>query len=157
MNGWMRDAAALIVIAATATASGAAAVDIEISDPWARASIGTARPGVAYMRIENRSEEPAVLTGVETAVAERPELHRTVVRDGQVRMRPVEDLEISAGSSAVLAPGGLHVMLIGLNRELDEGDSFKLALRFADGDAHFITVPVLPIGARGSDDAEKGQ
>lgn len=157
MTGWMLGAVAIASLVTTATAGGAAAADIEISDPWARASVGTARPGVACMRIENRSEEPAVLTGVATAVAERPELHHTVVRDGQVRMRPVEDLKISAGGSAALAPGGLHVMLVGLKRELDEGDSFQLTLRFADGDAYSVTVPVVSIGARGPGDADKGQ
>lgn len=157
MNGWIRGATAIALLAATTAAGRAAAGDIEISDPWSRASIGTERPGVAYMRIENRGKDPAVLTGVETAVAERPELHRTVVRDGQVRMRPVEHLEISAGDLAALAPGGLHVMLVGLNRELDEGDSFQLTLRFADGAAYSVKVPVLPIGARGPGDADKAQ
>ncbi|RME79647.1 MAG: copper chaperone PCu(A)C, partial [Chloroflexi bacterium] len=57
-------------------------------------------------------------------------------------MKPVEKIVIPAGESAVLQPGGLHVMLIGLQRELKKGDSFTLTLRFEKSPPQTVNVTV---------------
>jgi len=50
-----------------------------------------------------------------------------------MRMSPVENIEIPAKSQAKLEPGGLHVMLIGLKRELKPDEKIKLKLQFEKG------------------------
>jgi hypothetical protein len=58
-----------------------------------------------------------------------------------MRMRPVDAVEVPAGGEAVLEPGGLHVMLIGLKAPLEEGDSFALRLVFEDaGEVEVVTT-----------------
>lgn len=145
----LRLAAAVLFGAAWLPATPATAANVAVCKPWARASVGTTRPGVAYLTLENTGAAPIVLTGVETPVATRPELHESVVEDGRAEMRRVKELRIAPGESVTLAPGGLHVMLIDLQGPLEEGRRFELTLRFDDGTSRTVTVPILSIGARG--------
>src|SRR3546814_12922879 len=97
--------------------------------PWARASIGTARPAAAYGTLVNTGSEAMRLVAVETPVAGRAETHRTV-RDGDVmRMEPAEIVEVPAGAQVEFAPGGLHILLMDLKQPLNQGDSFPMPLK----------------------------
>ena len=51
--------------------------DVVVENAWSRASIGTKRPGVAYMTITNSGDEPMTLTGLESKVSGMPQIHRT--------------------------------------------------------------------------------
>ena len=62
-----------------------------------------------------------------------------------MRMRPVKDIEIKAKGEAALKPGSLHIMLIGLKKELKEGDSVAITLGFEDGSSKKVEVPVRQI------------
>ncbi len=57
-------------------------------------------------------------------------------------MRPVEAIPVAAGGTVTLAPGGLHMMLIGLRQALKPGDSFPLTLRFEKAGPVETTVKV---------------
>lgn len=149
----MRGHAALLLLTAglglalPATAQDKSAIETE--RPWARASIGTARPAAAYGTLVNTGSEAMRLVAVETPVAGRAEAHRTV-RDGDVmRMEPAEIVEVPAGAQVEFAPGGLHIMLMDLKQPLNKGDSFPMTLRFDSGEAIELTVPVLGPGSRG--------
>lgn len=88
----------------------------------------------AYFRLANGTTSPDTLLAVETAAASALELHETIEREPGVRgMRPVGPIPVASGEVVVLAPGGLHVMLIRLTRPLAEGDTLALRLRFASG------------------------
>jgi len=63
-------------------------------------------------------------------VAERAELHRMEMKNGVMSMHPEGPLPLAAGDTVTLAPGGLHLMLIGLKRPLKSGDRFPLTLGF---------------------------
>lgn len=101
---------------------------------------GELGPGVAYFTVVN--DGPADrLIGLATASCRSPELHRTELVDGRARMVEVAGgLEVPAGGRVELAPGGLHVMLVGLRRDLVPGESFELELRFER--AGTVRVPV---------------
>ncbi len=132
--------------------AGAVAQDkpaIAIERPWARASIGTARPSAAYMTIVNLGAKPARLTRVESPVARRAEVHRTVKRGDIMSMAPAGPVEVPPGERVTLAPGGLHIMLMGLKRPLRKGGVFRLTLRFAGNRAIDVRVPIMGPGARG--------
>jgi periplasmic copper chaperone A len=58
------------------------------------------------------------------------ELHQTVDEDGMTRMRRVDGIDVQADESVRLEPGGLHLMLIDVNRRVVRGDSVELRLRF---------------------------
>jgi copper(I)-binding protein len=114
-------------------ALGARAEDggpIMASDAWARPSLAGARNGVAYLTLTNHGGAPDRLIGASTPVAERAELHRDEVKDGIMSMRPAGPLAIEPGDMVTLAPGGLHLMLMGLKQPLKPGDRFALTLTF---------------------------
>ncbi len=99
--------------------------------------------GAVYMTIENNADDDDRLVAAETEVAGAVELHNVNMVEGVMQMREVEGgIEIPAGESAtvVLEPGGLHVMLIGLNQALEVGDTFDVELDFEQ--AGTITVEV---------------
>jgi len=84
--------------------------DVVIEDAWSRASIGTSRPGVAYMTLRNTGAEPVVVTGLRTDLAMMPMIHATTTdAQGVTRMSHMDEVEIAAGEAVALAPGGLHV------------------------------------------------
>jgi len=62
-------------------------------------------------------------------------------------MRPVEKIQVAPGEPTVLKPGGLHVMLIGLEAPLKEGESFPLTLTFQQAGKTEVTVSVESVGA----------
>ena len=126
-----------LVLWATGCADDAPpAPDLAVRDAWVREAgapvVGEAPVNsAAYMTIENRGDAADRLLDVDAAIARRVELHRTVVDDrGMAIMRPVEVVHVPAGETAELRPGGLHVMLLGLDSELTSGDTIELVLRF---------------------------
>ena len=129
-------------------AGGAPAADVAqvgtvtIHEPWARASIGNAPNSAAYMILETTGQEPDRLVASSTPVAEQAELHSHVMDDGIARMRPVDAVEVAPGAPTVLAPGGLHIMLIGLKQKLAPGDSVPLTLVFEQAGEITIEAPV---------------
>ncbi len=119
--------------------------EVTLLDGWVRATTGaedTSMTG-AFMRIENTTDRQITLAGASADVAARAEIHEMVMQDGAMVMQPLEGgLEIAAGETAVLQPGGNHVMLMGLDRPLAPGDEVTVTLQFADGSTQESTFPV---------------
>jgi len=133
----------IAALAGSAPAADAAQVGpVRIHEPWARASIGSAPNSAAYMTLETTAEEPDRLVASRSPVAERTELHSHVMDGGVARMRPVDAVEVAPGTPTVLAPGGLHLMLIGLKQKLAPGDSVPLTLVFEHAGEITIEAPV---------------
>ncbi len=111
---------------------------LRVEGAWARPAMkmgGSAERGATtalFLTLVNEGGKADRLVGAETAVAEVVELHRTQIDEqGVMRMRPVEGgLEVPAGGRVELKPGGYHLMLLGLTRDLAVGDRFRLTLRF---------------------------
>ena len=105
--------------------------DLVIDHPWARATAPQQANGGAYLTITNAGTTPDRLLEAQSSVADRVELHtHDVDSAGVMRMREVDAIEIPAGEATALRPGGLHVMLIGLEDRLIEGEQFPLTLVF---------------------------
>ena len=120
-----------------------------VSHPWARASAPTARNGAAYMRIESAPGAKDRLLGARSPVAETVEIHETTVTDGIARMRRVLEIGIASDHPVDLAPGGMHMMLLGLKSPLKEGDLFPLILTFEKAGDVAVDVIVEAPGAMG--------
>ena len=143
-------ALALLTGAPPVLAGGDAVV---IEGAWSRASIGTSRPGVAYMTLQNTGDAPVTVTGLRTELAMMPMIHTsTTDAQGVNRMSHLEQVEIAAGETVALEPGGLHVMLMDLQRPMIEGESFTLSLILADGEEITVEVPIRSMAARGPAD-----
>ncbi len=123
---------------------------IVVEGAWARASIGTNRPGASYMTVRNTGVDPVVLIGLETPLAMMPTIHETKTKaNGVSSMSLVGDIVIPPGGAVSLKPGGLHAMLMQLQTPMVKGESFLLTLTFADGGSVAVDVPILSISARG--------
>jgi hypothetical protein len=113
---------------------------IKVMAPFARASIPN---GAVYMRLMTEGDADDRFISAETDVAETVELHETKMDENEVmRMSPIDAVELPAGGSATLEPGGIHVMLMGLQAELATGDTFELTLNFEQSGSQTIEVEV---------------
>jgi copper(I)-binding protein len=85
--------------------------------------------GAVYMNITNTGAADK-LVKAQTDVADTVELHTVIEEDGVMQMRPVPGIDVPANGSVQLKPGGFHVMLIGVNKELESGDKITVKLTF---------------------------
>ncbi|MEM0910538.1 MAG: copper chaperone PCu(A)C [Pseudomonadota bacterium] len=108
---------------------------VEISDAWARATFATAKTGAGYFKITNNGEKSIALisASVSETVATMVELHETVMADGMMQMRELEDgIPIAVGETVVFQPGGRHLMFLGLSQGLTADTAFDVTLSFSD-------------------------
>ena len=142
--------AALMFASGAAMPAIAGSEDVVVEDAWARASIGVNRPGAAYMTIRNTGDEAVTLTGIRTDLAMMPDIHRTSTNaEGVSSMARADEIEIAPGATVSLEPGGLHAMLMRLQRPMVEGENFSMTLDFSDGSEITVEIPILGITARG--------
>ena len=95
----------------------------------------------AFMKVHNHTDEPAILVGVESPVADRVEIHQTTMDEGVARMEKLEKVSIPAGETLVLAPKGIHVMLFEPSA-LTEGRAVPMELEFVSGQRVSTTATV---------------
>lgn len=114
---------------------------LTVKDAWARPA-AAGENGAAYFIINNPSSEADTLLSAQTDVAGMAELHKSTMSDGVMSMEAQENVPISAKSTVEFAPGGLHVMLMGLKNDLKVGDLFSLTLNFEKAGAVVVSVEV---------------
>jgi len=133
----------------TTTFAASTTQNIIVDDIRARPSLGMAKNSAAFFTAHNNTDKDNKLMSAAGDVAKKIQLHNHLRENGMFKMRRVDSIAMPAHGEAKLAPGGYHVMLIGLNRKLKIGDTFKLKLTFANGETQTITVPVMKIGGHG--------
>lgn len=152
--------AAALIVSAGAIQSAFAQTDqigaLSITDPWTRATPPRAQSAGGFVTIDNAGDEPDRLIGATSSIAGRVELHEMRMADGTMLMRPVKDgIALPSGDRVTLAPGGLHIMFMELNRGLHEGDTITVTLGFEHAGQIEVPFPVQAIGARGPASAEQ--
>lgn len=119
------------------------ASDLTITKSWVRATIGQGNVTAGYFTIENTSDIQDRLVAVRTSVAAKAEVHTTLMGEGGVmRMRPVDVLDVPAGETVALRPGGDHLMLMGITNPLKEGALILLELEFEQAGKVLVEAPV---------------
>ena len=101
----------------------------------------------SFMVLQNPTPKDIALIRAESDVAKNVELHNHIKEGGMMKMRPVKQIDIKAKSKTHLKPGGYHVMLIGLKRDLKLGEKIPMSLYFSDGTVQKIEAPVKKISA----------
>jgi len=105
---------------------------LEIGHPYARAMPASVKVSSGYLTIRNEGGEDDRLIEVRTEQAGRIEIHEMIVEDNIMRMRPLPDgLEIAAGETIALEPGGYHLMIFDPKEPLIAGTSLRAELHFA--------------------------
>ncbi len=138
-------ASLLALIPAATWGAGASAVTV--SEAYARAAPPGQPNSAVFMTLTNPSDQPRALVAAHSPAAQTVELHAHTNDNGVMRMRRIERIEVPAGGRVKLAPGGLHVMLIGLTGTLAPGGEVALELSFDDGTQAQVQAPVRAIEA----------
>lgn len=135
------------VLIATPVLAGSAAESVTASEPYVRMVPPGMNISGAFMTLKNADSKDHKLVRVDSAAAQAVELHTHTNDGGVMRMRQIKEIDIKTKGEAELKPGSLHVMLIGLKRDLKEGDNIALTLTFEDGSSKKIEAPVRKIQA----------
>lgn len=115
---------------------------LELSGGWARPTASGATGG-AYLTIANGTASTDTLISASSYAAQKVEIHESYKTDeGTMGMRPAGMQTIAAGNTLNLKPGGLHLMMMEMKRDLAVGDSLTLSLQFARVGKKKITIPV---------------
>jgi len=136
----LRRVAALLAVAGlAATALGACSTGAStapsgakpvISDAWVRPPIGADRPAAGYLTITNPGAAADALVSVTSPIAMSCEIHETTMdSSGMAGMHPIDRLEIPAGGTVTLEPGGYHLMLME-SQAMTVGSTVELRLEF---------------------------
>lgn len=123
--------AALILSSAAHAASKASG--IEVTQAWSRpAAAGT--NGAGFMTLTNHGKAADTLVSIETKAATQVQMHQTSMANGIMSMKRLETgLALAPGQSVTFAPGGYHLMLIGLTKTSKAGDKLDATLVFSSG------------------------
>ena len=109
-------------------ATTAAVAQVKIEKAWARPTVQGQQGGGAFLSITSASAD-RLISG-STPLAERFELHSMAMKGDVMEMRQIDGIELPAGKSVELKPGGLHVMLMGLKQPLALGSKVPVTLKF---------------------------
>jgi len=130
---------------------------ISIEHPWARATFAGGKTGSAYLTIRNSGTSSDRLIEASTPLANKVQFHQENDADRVMRMREMPAVTIPPGASVILKPGGTHIMIIGLTRQLKAGQNFPLTLGFERAGKVDLRVPVFSAGAMGNGEMEHMQ
>jgi copper(I)-binding protein len=104
---------------------------IEISGPFTRATLPNAPVAGGFLTLTNTGSEDDRLVSATSAIARQTQIHEMAMEGDVMKMRELADgLVIPAGGSVELAPGGLHLMFMGLETAIAEGDKVAVTLNF---------------------------
>ncbi len=120
----------LVFLGLSACQPASAGPQIEVSNVWGRPSPVTDGNAAVYMLIRNTGSEDDRLIGASSDIADAIELHGMTMENDVMKMFQVESMDVPAGGSLELKPGGNHVMFIGLHEMLEVGGTVRVVLEF---------------------------
>jgi copper(I)-binding protein len=132
---------ALVLMAACQPARQQVSVD----RPWVRLSAVPANPSAAYFTLKGGPKDET-LTAVSAPAAMRAEMHESMGKGGMMTMTPLKLVAVRAGDSVTFAPGGKHVMLIGLKPDVKPRGTTPLTFTFASGKTATVQAKVVGPG-----------
>lgn len=106
--------------------ASSAGAQVTVDEAWVRATVPGQPVAGAYLKIT--SAQAAALVAVQSPAAARAEIHEMKLAGGVMRMRPVARIELPAGRTVELKPGGYHVMLMSIAKPLRPGDTVPITL-----------------------------
>ena len=118
---------------------------VQVEEPWIRATTPGAKVAAGYMTIRNKSAQPERLVGGSSPVAGKVETHIHIKDGDVVRMREVKGYDIPANGVFELKPGGAHLMLVDVKRPLKEGEKVSLVLKFEKSGEVKVDFEVRPL------------
>jgi len=116
--------------------------DVTITNAWVKPTVPGQPVAGAYMKLT--SDKDVNLIGASSAVAQNVEIHEMSMKGNIMRMRQLKQLPLPAGKTVELAPGGFHLMLIGLHHQIKDSEIIPLKLTVEDkaGDKKTLSLNV---------------
>lgn len=135
-------AAAITLLSPLAMAQTATG-NLSVEHVWARSSAVSSQNAAVYLTLSNHGKTADRLLAASTAYASQSQIHRSSIENGVMQMREITDgIAVLPGKTVKFAPGGLHVMLLGIKQPLKSGEHFPLTLRFEKAGERQIEVKV---------------
>ncbi len=141
-------AAAVALLAAPALAQDYRLGTLEIGRPWTRATPATAQSGGGFLTITNKGTTVDRLIAARSTASDKVEVHEMRMDGNVMRMRELEKgLEIPAGATVMLKPGGYHIMFMGLKAPFAKDTKVPVTLVFEKAGSLDIVLDVEALGA----------
>ena len=121
---------AAIVAALLSAPAWAQTAAVKVEGAWARASVQGQKATGAFMRLT--AKDGARLVRAESPAAALAEVHEMKMEGDIMKMRAVPALDLPAGKTVELKPGGYHLMLLDLKAPLAKDTAVPLTLVFQD-------------------------
>lgn len=120
--------------------------EVLLVDPYAKATPPNAKNSAAFMKIENKSNNDIELLAASSNISKVTELHTHIEENGMKKMIQIPSIKIPANSSVELKPGGLHIMFLGIQNQINENSNIDLNLTFSDGKTYELNqIPVKKV------------
>ena len=131
---------------------------LEVHAPMVRMVPPSQRVSAAFMVLRNHGMSERSLVAAHSDVADALELHNHIMEDGMMKMRRVDAIAIPGHGQVALKSSGVHIMLIGLTRDLEMGEEVPIELEFADGERLAVdaVVQMAGVGQDHSDHSNHG-
>jgi len=137
------------VLVLTGCAQVAEGEEVEVHNYWARAASKGDNSAV-YLLLHNHTKQDDEMIGASSDSAEAVEVHESKIGDdGIMRMIPQASVPLPADGELEFAPGGLHIMLVGVKKDFKPGDSIEIVLHFRIHEDISLTVPVMDTAEMG--------
>jgi len=120
-----------------------ARADLTIENAWIKNLPPVVPARAGYLTISNTNAAAVAVVGLHGEAFERIEMHRTVMKNGTMKMEPVAKLAIEADATLRFEPGGLHLMMYP-RQPTRPGDSYRVTVEFDDGETLDFEMVVKP-------------
>lgn len=131
----------LLAVALLAATAAQAQNAPKVEKAWARPTVAGQAGGGGFLTISGGAAADRLLSA-SAGIAKAVEIHKMEMDGNVMRMRPVDAIDVPAGGTVELKPGGLHIMFVGLNKTLKAGDRFPLTLKFEKAGEQKVDVLV---------------
>jgi copper(I)-binding protein len=126
----MRSRTVVGILIAVSLLAGCSPKSLSVENVWSRPA-NQGGSGAVYFVIDNPTSQPDLLLSASSDIAENVELHMSMMQeDSTMTMVHQDSVPIPANGTVEFKPGGLHVMLLNLSRDLTRGDQFQITLNF---------------------------
>lgn len=122
-----------------------AASDIEVKDAYVRATPPGLPNSAAFLTIENNTDKTISINSALSNISDNVELHTHDMKNGVMKMYQVPKIDVPAHGKTVLKPGGYHVMLIGLKKQLKVGEQVDFTLLLSNDEMIKVVAPVKTV------------
>ena len=118
-----------------------ARAELVIEDAWIKNLPPSVPVRAGYMTLTNPDARSVKIVALRGNDFSRIEIHRSAMRDGVMRMERLPELEVGAGESLRLAPGGLHLMMYPLE-PTRPGETYRIGIELGDGSIRTVEMTV---------------